>query len=340
MNKLAGIFLVLVVAIGLVWKLGSPQSAEPAVSEEESDVAVQSAPIVRADMHAYVVAYGRVAPQPGTSQTGSLARLSPAVAGVVTGVNVIEGQSVNAGDLLFQLDQRLASEVLDFAEKALQRQQQLAADGNAAAKSVEAAMHERDLARTQLALLKITAPVAGTVMQVLVTPGQAVDSSTVMAEILDLNRLVIAAGVAANELAAVQLGQSADIVTDDGSTVAGSLSFIAAGIDVNTGSVPVRVTVPAQSGLRLGQFVTLRMTSEVHANSLAVPEASVVRNADGEDVVAVIDNNLAHQIPVQAGLRENGLVEVTGPGLQAGMQVVTTGAYGLPAETRVHRLAD
>jgi hypothetical protein len=37
-------------------------------------------------------------------------------------------------------------------------------------------------------------------------------------------------------------------------------------------------------------------------------------------------------------LRDGGLVEIEGDGLQAGMTVVTEGAYGLPKETKIRVL--
>ena len=43
----------------------------------------------------------------------------------------------------------------------------------------------------------------------------------------------------------------------------------------------------------------------------------------------------ATQAAVQTGVRENGWVEVAAPGLKAGDAVVTVGAYGLPATTKI-----
>jgi len=65
---------------------------------------------------------------------------------------------------------------------------------------------------------------------------------------------------------------------------------------------------------------------------------SVVKDADGRNVVALAQNNQARQKPVKTGLRDGGLVEIEGDGLQAGMTVVTEGAYGLPKETKIRVL--
>jgi len=76
-----------------------------------------------------------------------------------------------------------------------------------------------------------------------------------------------------------------------------------------------------------------------HANCLTVPEESVVLSPDGETSVAVIEGDNASIIPVTAGLKELGRIEVSGAGIRAGMQVVTAGAYGLPDKTRIRILA-
>ena len=93
--------------------------------------------------------------------------------------------------------------------------------------------------------------------------------------------------------------------------------------------------LPSASNLRPGQFVTVRIVSEEHADRLAVPVESVVKNEEGVSVIAVVDGDTAMQRPVTTGLRDRGLVEIEAAGLQPGMTVVTEGAYGLPAETKV-----
>jgi multidrug efflux pump subunit AcrA (membrane-fusion protein) len=81
--------------------------------------------------------------------------------------------------------------------------------------------------------------------------------------------------------------------------------------------------------------VTLRIVSDEHANRLAVPIDSVVRDEDGASVIAIVEGDHARQVPVTTGLRDQDLIEINGPGLRSGMTVVTAGAYGLPAETRI-----
>jgi multidrug efflux pump subunit AcrA (membrane-fusion protein) len=100
-------------------------------------------------------------------------------------------------------------------------------------------------------------------------------------------------------------------------------------------TVLVRALLPADCGLRPGQFVSLRIVTAVHTNCLAAPAESVVTDENGGSVIALVKGDEAAQMPVQIGLRENGLVEISAPDLKAGDSVVTVGAYGLPEKTKI-----
>jgi multidrug efflux pump subunit AcrA (membrane-fusion protein) len=140
-----------------------------------------------------------------------------------------------------------------------------------------------------------------------------------------------------SELAALKLGQSAEIRVDaNAKPLAGVVNYISPQLDPKVGTSEIRLTLPAGSDLRLGQQVVLRIVSAEHKDCLAVPEAAVVKDAEtGKTVIALVQGEQAMQQVVKAGLRDGGLVEISATGLQAGQQVVTQGAYGLPKKTKV-----
>ena len=73
----------------------------------------------------------------------------------------------------------------------LERQKALYAQQNTSLKNLQDA-------ETQLALLQVTAPMAGTITHLnRQSPGQAVDLTTVVAEVVDLKRLVVRAEIPA-----------------------------------------------------------------------------------------------------------------------------------------------
>jgi len=248
-------------------------------------------------------------------------------------VKCVEGQRVEKGEVLFQLDPRAADVAVNFAEKALERQRKLAQTENTSQKALQDAEQQLAAAQAQRALLQVQAPLAGTVVRVNVKPGEAADLTTPLAEVIDLDRLVVKAGIPASQAGELKPGQETQVSSQP--AVTATLSFISTAVDTNNGTVLAWATLPAGSGLRPGQFVPLRVVTAVQTNCLAAPEESVVTDIHGHNVIALVNGAEAAQTPVETGLHENGWVEVKGPGLKEGDSVVTVGAYGLPEKTKI-----
>ncbi len=301
-------------------------TATPA--EEEAPpplVSVQLGALKRMTLHSYVSGYGTVGPAPATAnEPAADAPLAAPVAGVVTRVNVVAGQHVEKGDVLVEVNS--GGMTLAYAEQEVARQKELYAQHNTSLRNVQSA-------KAQLALLRITAPLSGTATRVNVKPGAAVDLATVVAQVIDLNRLVVRSGIPAAQAGELKLGQEMQVLSQP--AVTATLSFIGPAVDTNNGTVLAWAALPASSGLRPGQFVALRIVTAVHTNCLAAPEESVVTDIHGHSVIALVKGDEAMQTPVQTGARENGWVEVEGAGLKEGDSVVTLGAYGLPEKTKI-----
>jgi multidrug efflux pump subunit AcrA (membrane-fusion protein) len=87
--------------------------------------------------------------------------------------------------------------------------------------------------------------------------------------------------------------------------------------------------------MRPGQYVKVRVIVDEHLDRLVVPKESVVTDPDGRDVIALVEGNKAAHKLVKVGFADAGLVEVEGEGVKEGDIVVTTGAYGLPKQTKI-----
>jgi len=353
---------VAAVAVGVVLLLllRGRHSADSSATEAEPPtiVPVSVAPIVLATLHDYVDSWGTVEPQPATPDGApASARVATPVAGIVAQVRCAEGQRVSHGQLLFSLDSRVADiavsrarQAVQYAEQVFGRQQQLLAGGitsqkqyQEAEQNLATAKNELAAAQTQRALLDIRAPVAGTLTKVNAKPGDAVDQSSELGEIIDLDRLVVSSGVRSGEVAKVRRGQPVTLTLDSVAAgtpapvapeTSGKVVFVGAAIDNRTDQVTVRVSVPRGAGWRPGQYLRVRIAVEARPNRLAVPVESIVTR-EGASRIAIVEGDRAVFRPVQVGLRDGNLVEVAGEGLKAGLTVVTAGAYGLPQESRI-----
>ncbi|HEY4984814.1 MAG TPA: efflux RND transporter periplasmic adaptor subunit [Verrucomicrobiae bacterium] len=315
-------------AIAALIKIKSHTATTESDEATPTIVSVQVGALKRMTLHSYVTGYGTVGPAPATAeQPAAGAPLAAPVAGIVTRVTVIEGQHVEKGDVLVELNSGAAT--ADYAAQEVERQKKLYAQQNTSLRNLQNA-------EAQLALLRVSAPLSGTVTRLNVKPGQAVDVNTVVAEVMDLNRLAVSAAIPASEATAMKAGQEVQVLTVPPVTT--TLSFVSPVVDTNNGTVLARAALPADSGLRPGQFVQLRVVTAVHADCLAAPGESVVTDESGHNVIALVNGDEATQMPVQTGLREDGWVEVAGNGLKEGVSVVTVGAYALPAKTKVRVL--
>lgn len=327
--------------IGLAWFIwhkpgGDGESAPPA-----TEVPVHVGKIIRTTLRGYVTAYGTVEPEPAGERPAAGTRLAPAVAGVVVAVHAVEGRQVGKGSVLFELDSRAADVAVEFARKTQQRETQLMQAGGTSQKRLQEAEQQLDNALVQRALLHIASPLAGTVIHVNVKPGEAVDLATVLAEIVDVDRLVVNSGIPAAEANSLEAGQAAEVFLETGTDAAtGTLSYIGTGVDTATGTVPLRVALPPGSGLRPGQFVGVRIVNAEHTDCLAAPLESIVTDDEGATVIAIVRDGIAVHQRVTTGLRQRGLVEIVADDVQPGMTVVTAGAYALPKETRVRVLGN
>jgi RND family efflux transporter MFP subunit len=365
--KKPGVLLAFVALIGgtaaTIYFVTRSKTEAPGEAEESvaTEVAVHVGAISRATLRGYVVGYGIVEPAPAADGTPpASARIAAPVAGIIVEAPCVEGRHVEKGTLLFRLDSRIAdvlvgkaTQSVAFAEKAYERQRSLMQSGGTSGKLLEEAEQQLAAARSELAsaqaqraLLSIEAPLAGTVTRVNARPGEPVDLTTILAEITDLDRLVVTANIPCAEARSLRVGQPAAFETGGGASgalsndapVASAVTFIGASVDPTAGTVRVQAPVPPAAGWRTGQFVKIRITCEEHRDCLAVPADSVVSGAEGGSVIAVVEGDKAIQKSVKVGLREGALVEIEGEAVKEGVTIVTTDAYGLPEETKIRIL--
>lgn len=335
-------------------------AAPPSEEASTTLVPVEVARIVRTTLRSYVEASGTVEPQPATIASPSAqATVASPVGGLIAEIKTAEGARVMQGDVLFRLDSRVAdvevaraAQAEAFAESAFKRQQQLGA-GEATSQrlyqeaeaALAAAKNDLGAAQARRALLDVKAPLSGTVVSLHGKPGDSVDPTTVLAEIVDLDRLVVTTQVRAAEIGRVKPGQpvallDAAAAPETASNPAatpgrrGSVTYVGAVVDPKTDTVTVRASVPRGAGFRPGQFVEVRVLISERVDCLAAPVEGLVTEG-GKTMLAVVKGDVATKVEVKAGVREGALVEVEGEGIAEGLSVVAAGAYGMPHETKI-----
>jgi multidrug efflux system membrane fusion protein len=318
---------------------------------------VTTAAARRADVHVYVTALGSVLPL-------NTVTVRSRVDGELMAVHFKEGDLVQGGDLLAEIDRRpfevqltqaegqLAKDqaFLDNARKDLERYRVLFAEDSIASQQVdtqESLVHQFegtikvdqgqiDAAKLQLAYCRITAPFGGRVGLRLVDPGNIVRATDTggLVVITQLQPIAVVFAIPEDTLPAVlvkvKAGEHPTVEAYDREErrrlASGSLLTADNEIDPTTGTVKLKAVFPnAGSELFPNQFVNARLLLDVQHGATVVPIAAVQRGAQGPFVYVVKPDHTVTVRRVTAGVTEGDDTSIAA-GLSPGDLVVVEGA--------------
>lgn len=182
-------------------------------------------------------------------------------------------------------------------------------------------------------LLSLAAPLSGIVTERNATLGEAVERTTTLFVVENLQSVQVVASVPERDVARVRAGQRVEV------TVAaypkqrfpGVVQSIGSRVDEKTRALPVRVLVQNPSGrLKPDMYASVALATGERVTALAVPATAVGEEGD-ERFVFVEENGGYERRDVTLGRTSNGMVEILS-GVKAGEPVVTQGVFVLKSE--------
>jgi cobalt-zinc-cadmium efflux system membrane fusion protein len=172
----------------------------------------------------------------------------------------------------------------------------------------------------------IRSPIAGTVVEKLISPGLLLQAGTTPAfTVADISRVWVLAQVFDSDIASIGLGDGAEIAVGS-RRLPGTVTNVPALVNPDTRSVPVRVTVPNPGGLLKRQmYVRVRIHSRQESTGLLVPVSAILRDDENLPFVYVVqpDGSFA-RAHVTLGSRTGDDYDIPA-GLHAGNRVVMDG---------------
>lgn len=286
----------------------------------------------------------------GNVQSRTTISVSPRAAGIITKLPVANGQFVQKGALLLEVDSELTRRAIDEVETQLElattlyeRQRRIfeAKAGSEVqylqAKSSKESL-ERRLAslREQLALHTVVAPVAGIVDGLRPRLGENVAPGMPVLTIVNTADMHVAVDLAESYVRDVTPGDPVTIIVPDAAdTIRTRIAIV--GKVVDPVSRTVRVEIPLT---RVSPAVRPNMTAVVRINDLTIPQAisvplsSIVRDGEKAYVHVVNAANGAVRRDVVLGMVSGDHVVVES-GLNAGDRVVVGGALEVADGQRV-----
>jgi RND family efflux transporter MFP subunit len=184
-------------------------------------------------------------------------------------------------------------------------------------RSLKASLLDRrasyELAKKKLADAAIKAPVAGSISERLVQPGEFIRENTPVVTIVQMHPLKLKTAIQEKFASVIKIGQSVEFVVEayPKETFKGDVAYISPAVDQLTRTFPVEVLVSnTDRRLKPGFFAKGVVATRLDDNVAALDDNAISTMA-GVSSVYVIEEGKIRQETVTLGTRQGRLVEIT-----------------------------
>jgi len=344
--SLAGVVLWIVLAViaaAIVVLALLPKGADSAPAAEERAVAVTVQTVRETTIPDTIVLPGRV-------EALHSAALSAEVGGRVVRLPVEKGARVSAGDLLLQIDDRVAQAQLQQAEvehadavREERRFTELRSTGAVSTSDYERVVMRRELAaavrtaaQTAVDRCRIESPIGGILDGRDIEVGEYVVEGVPVLRVVDVARVKIAVDVPEDSIDAVRTGMTIPFrrAGANAEPRRGEVVFAAETADAATHTFRVELEADNSGGrLKPGMLVNVPLQRAVRENAIVAPLHSIVPKR-GDDVVFLAQDGRAAARVV----RIDGIIDsdaVIASGLEAGDALIVAGQRALQDGQRI-----
>lgn len=275
----------------------------------------------------------------------------PEFSGILTSVKVNEGQNVSKGQVLATIDAGgLQNELAQLeaqerlAQTTYERQKRLW-DQNIGSEiqyleaktNYEALQSSVNRLKSQLSKTVVRAPFSGVIDEVISEQGEVVNpGQSQLFRLISLDKMYVEADVPENYLGKISSGTDVMVkIGSIGKEFEGKVKQVGNNINPNNRTFRIEVAVPNEKGLiKPNQIATIKLNDYTSENAIVIPESSIQKNAMGESIVYVLqqegetNQGVAKKIVVETGYVYNDSIEIT-EGLEPGQLLITDGSKNI-----------
>ena len=230
----------------------------------------------------------------GTVQAREYADIKSLVSGIVKKVNVSKGDTVEAGDVIAELDD---TEYRLAYIKALQNYE--TAKNSGSKLLIQQREIELELAKRDLENCKLLSPIDGVVTSIDIKQGDLISTGKTIARVVNLEKLYVSASVDEVDYSRIALGQVATVSFDaiEGLTVGARVTYISSEAQTSQGIVVVpieldllSVDVPqvrsrlSQAGIDPAQFQQRLQQLRTQGNLAQMPQRQLQSGSQNQSI--------------------------------------------------------
>jgi RND family efflux transporter MFP subunit len=283
----------------------------------------------------------------GSVTTKELMVIYPQYSGILTRMNVNEGQRVRKGEVLARIDDGGLSQQLaqlkiqaELSKTTFERQQRLwdqkigsemqylQAKSNYESQSQAIAQLEQQVAKTI-----VTAPFSGTIDEVMTEEGSVVmPGQTPLIRIVNLDNMYIVTDVPEKYVANIKRNKT--VLVDFpilNKQMESRVRQVGDFIDPNNRTFKVEIAVPDKdSSIKPNLTAKLRINDYTSESALLIPQSVISENANGEQYLYIVKERegneaVAEKVSIETGLTQGDVIEVLA-GLEDGAEIILEGA--------------
>jgi membrane fusion protein, multidrug efflux system len=321
---------------------------DEAAEASEPATAIAGYELTPVDLSRVVQASSRI-------EAENVVTISSRMSGLITEMNVREGDRITAGDVMIRFDleelqaelQRARAE-LDLAEAVYSRNQTLLEREAISRAEYEESRANLNITESDVKLLEtrirfgtVRAPADLVVLNRYIEQGDAVSVHEPLLRTADLNRLVVRLGITERDVVYLDEGQQTDIHIDafPQRQFRGTIQRIYPSADDQSRLFTVEISLRAEQQdriIRPGYLARVTLDAERRQNVLAVPSESLLASEQDDRFVYIIsDENRLERRDVVTGIERRNWTEIT-DGLEEGDRIAGANPASLREGLLVH----